>query len=250
MAEQVLRVGHLHDKALVDHGDAVTDEAHHAQIVADEQVGQPTLTLELAHQVQHLGADGHVQGGNGFVSNDEFRVHHQGAGDADALALAAGELVGEAGGKLGQQTHVVQRLGDLLGDLLLGVAAPLQAFGDDVVDLGALVQGGHGILEDHLDLVGDLAIQLLGDAAGDLLAVELDGAAAGGVHADDAAANGGFAGAGFAHDAEGLALVDIEADALHGLEALAAGTEGHLQVANLEDHFAVFISHGSHLQCP
>ncbi len=47
-------------------------------------------------QVDHLGLDGEVEGGDRFVGYDEAGPHRQGAGDADALALAAGELVGIA----------------------------------------------------------------------------------------------------------------------------------------------------------
>ena len=57
-------------------------------------IGQAALFLGVHEQVEDLGLDGHVQGGYGFVGHDEFRVHHQGPGQADALALAAGKFVG------------------------------------------------------------------------------------------------------------------------------------------------------------
>ena len=57
--------------------------------MGDEQVGDAALLLQAAQQVEHLGADGHIQSRDGLVGNDELRLHDQGAGNADALALAA-----------------------------------------------------------------------------------------------------------------------------------------------------------------
>ena len=42
--------------------------------------------------------DGHIQCTDGLIGNDELRLHDQGPGNADALALSAGKFVGEAGG--------------------------------------------------------------------------------------------------------------------------------------------------------
>ncbi len=79
--------------------DAVADETHHREIMTDEQIGQPAPTLQLGHQVQHLSTDGYVQSRDGLVRNNEFRFHDKRAGDADALALPAGELVRKTAGK-------------------------------------------------------------------------------------------------------------------------------------------------------
>nr|WP_208022729.1 hypothetical protein [Desulfonema ishimotonii] len=50
--------------------------------------------MQIDHQVQDLGLDGNVQGADGFVCNDQGWVQDNGPGNGDALALAAGELVG------------------------------------------------------------------------------------------------------------------------------------------------------------
>jgi ribulose-5-phosphate 4-epimerase/fuculose-1-phosphate aldolase len=49
-----LAVRHLDQPAEVEHPDPVGHVAHDAQVVADEQVGQPELVLQVAHQVQDL----------------------------------------------------------------------------------------------------------------------------------------------------------------------------------------------------
>ena len=63
----------------------------------DEQVGQAEVALQLRQQVDDLRADADVERGDRFVANDELWPERKGAGDADALALSAGELVGIAG---------------------------------------------------------------------------------------------------------------------------------------------------------
>ena len=64
---------------------------HDAQIVADEQVGQPQLFLEVLHEIQNLRLHRHVQRRHRLVRYDEARVHYEGARDANALPLAATE---------------------------------------------------------------------------------------------------------------------------------------------------------------
>ena len=48
----------------------------------------------ILEQVDHLRLDRHVERGDRLVGHEQLGVQGQGPGDADALALAAGELVG------------------------------------------------------------------------------------------------------------------------------------------------------------
>ena len=66
---------------------------HHAKIVADEQIGQIEPRAQIHEQIQYLRLDRDIQGGHGLIADQELRLHRQGTGDADALALAAGELM-------------------------------------------------------------------------------------------------------------------------------------------------------------
>jgi hypothetical protein len=71
---------------------------------------------------------------------------------------------GKAAGKLGQEAHLQQgclHLAPPVG-LVLKSLKVVQTLADYVVDLGPLVQGGHGILEDHLYLLPQQALGLLG----------------------------------------------------------------------------------------
>ena len=53
----------------------------------------PSSLLQVLEQVEDLRLDRDVERGDRLVADDEVRVQGERARDADALALAAGELV-------------------------------------------------------------------------------------------------------------------------------------------------------------
>ena len=85
--------GQLDQPAQVHHPDPVADVLDDREVVGDEQVGQAELLLEVVEQVQDLALDRHVERRDGLVADDELGVEGERPGDADALALAARELV-------------------------------------------------------------------------------------------------------------------------------------------------------------
>ncbi|KAG0744961.1 hypothetical protein G6F24_015989 [Rhizopus arrhizus] len=60
----------------------------------DEEHGKMQLLLELAQHSQHLVLHRDVQRRHRFIRHDQFRRHGDGAGKAQALALAARKFVG------------------------------------------------------------------------------------------------------------------------------------------------------------
>ena len=129
VAVQSGRRGNLDDLAQVHHRDAVADVLDHAQVVRDEEVGELELVLQVEEQVEDLRLDRHVERGDRLVGNDELRVDRKRAGDADALALAAGELVRIAVAVLGAQADQRQQVVDARSPLVAvargcGCAAP------------------------------------------------------------------------------------------------------------------------------
>ena len=64
--------------------------------MADKEVGQLQVPLQIVEQVDDLGLNGYVQGGNGLVADDDPGIQDQGPGNADSLPLAAGEGMGIA----------------------------------------------------------------------------------------------------------------------------------------------------------
>jgi len=64
------------------------------------------LLLEFVEEIQHLGAHGDVERRDRLVGDHEARPAHDGAGDRDALVLAARELVRIALGTAVAQAHL------------------------------------------------------------------------------------------------------------------------------------------------
>ena len=78
--------------------------------------------LDILHQVDHLCLNGHIQCRDALIRNNELGVHDQGAGNAHALALTAGELVGIALGVLRGKADLGKDLFHLFAALCLRFA--------------------------------------------------------------------------------------------------------------------------------
>ena len=137
--------------------------------MGDHQHRLAELALEPQELVLQPAADHRVHRAERLVHQQHRRVGGEGTGNAHALALPAGELVGIAVGELGrvQPDEVHQLLGARLrGRLALAVQQ----------------RHGHHVGEDHLvreqpdllDDVADAAAQLHRVGVGDVLAVEVD----------------------------------------------------------------------------
>ena len=99
--EQRGAVGDLDDLAEIHDRDAVADVLDDRDVVGDEQIGEAELALQVAQQVDDLRLHRDVERRDRLVADDQARVERQRAGDADALALAAGEFVRVAVERLG-----------------------------------------------------------------------------------------------------------------------------------------------------
>ena len=89
----------------------------HGEVVGDEQIGEPELVLQVHQQVDDLRLDRHVERRHRLVADDQFGIERQRAGDADALALAAGEFVRIGVHGLGPQPDALEQSGDALAAL-------------------------------------------------------------------------------------------------------------------------------------
>ena len=115
----------------------------------------------------------------------------------------------------------------------------VQTFGNNVVNLGAFVEAGHGILEDHLALADDVFILFLADLAVHALTTEENFAIGGGVDTHQRTADGGLTGAGLANQRERFTLINGEVHIINGHKLLAAGAKGDLQILYLYQSLAV-----------
>ena len=169
----------LDDLAEIHHRHAVRHAFDHGHVVRDEQIGQAHARLQIKHQVDDLRLDRHVERRDRFVGDDQLRLERQRARDADALALAAGELVREALRHLGLKADAPQEVRHLVARL--GASGELmheQRFGDRRADAEARVEAGEGVLEDHLRAASHVAQRALPEIE-HVLAVDDDGAALG-----------------------------------------------------------------------
>src|ERR1700694_2250958 len=91
--KQLLRRGALDDATEIHDRHAVGDVLDDPEIVRNQDISETQSPLQIAQEVEDLGADRYVERGNRFVADDELRLHGERAGDRYALALAAGEFV-------------------------------------------------------------------------------------------------------------------------------------------------------------
>src|SRR5712664_3333743 len=170
---------YLHDLAEVHHRNSVGDVLDHRQVVRDEEVGEVELRLEPLEQVDDLCLDRDVEGRDWLVADDEARLHGQSARDADALALAARELVRIPLDETRIEADDVEQLPDpvLPGSPALEVV-DVERFSDDVADRLPRIERRVWILKDLRHLTTQ-ASQRSAVLVCDVLALELDSAGRG-----------------------------------------------------------------------
>ena len=184
--------------------------------MGDEEVGQAEVVLQVVEQVDDLRLDRHVERADGLVEDDELGLERERAGDPDALALPAGELVREAAEVLALQADAVQQLGRARRDLRLVDAVQRERRADDLADPLARVQRRERVLEDHLHLAPD-GLELRAAGLRDVGAAEADRAAGRVEQAHERARQRRLAAARLADEAERLALAQVQRDVVDGV---------------------------------
>ncbi|GAA2932987.1 hypothetical protein GCM10020221_30950 [Streptomyces thioluteus] len=190
----------------------------------DEEDGQAELPIEVAQQLEDRAGGLRVERGRRLVGEQHLGVAGQGAGDADALLLAAGELARVGLGLVGEADEV-EELQGLAGALLAGEPEDLQR----QLDVG--LDGPRGeqveVLEDHADAaacpaeLGAGALPPAGERR-EVLTGHGDRAGGGALQEVDAADEGRFAGAALSDDAVHLAFAHVQIDAVEGGDLAAA----------------------------
>jgi hypothetical protein len=100
-AKKFLRRAEGHDAARFEQGDARGEQERFAEIMSDEDDGLAEAAGQGAEFALQFGAGDGIERAEGLVHEKYRRVSSKGAGDADALALAAGEFTGAARGEFG-----------------------------------------------------------------------------------------------------------------------------------------------------
>src|SRR5438132_587464 len=128
-----IALGGLDNFAEIHDSDPVANMLNDSQVVGDKKIREVHLLLEFLQEIDDLRLDGNIERRNRLIRNDEFGVHRQGAGDADALALAPAELVRIAAVVVFSQTDLMEQLDHAFAlGFALGKFVDLQAFADDV----------------------------------------------------------------------------------------------------------------------
>ena len=211
---EALGCGDFNDLTEVHDCNAVGDVFHDAEVVGDEQVGEVEGFLEVFEEVDDLSLYGHVEGGDGFVGDDEFGVEREGAGNADALALSSRKGMGISPQVIGAQAHANEQLLDAAFEFSPRCdLVDDEGFGHNVEDGHARVERGERILEDVLQFSPQVPHVFFAQASQvELLAVVMeDDLAVGGFYqADDGPSGCGLTAARFADQAEGFSSVQGE----------------------------------------
>ena len=186
------------------------------QVVGDEDVGQVELRLEVLEQVQDLRLDRDIERRHRLVADDELGIERDGSCDADALALAAAELVRVTAVGIGWQPHGFEQLAHTICPLR---PAHLRledryAFADDPAHGEARVQRRKRVLEDELHVAAERPHLPRRDVC-DVLTLEDDPAGIGLHQIEHGTAEGGLAAAALAHEAHALPALDGEVNAIH-----------------------------------
>ena len=172
-----------------------------------------------AQQVHDLGGRVRVEVAGGLVGDDDGGATHEGAGDGDALLLAAGHL----GGAVAQAIRDAQGVDDEVEPFLLG-GGPGQAHGQE--DVGARIQGGYQV--EGLEHEADAVAAQLGERGvfqgGDVGVFDEDVPGGGGVEAGEDVHHRGFAGAGGAHDGGEFAGTEADAHVVEGAHLCVAAS--------------------------
>ena len=200
--EEIRRRRFLDEAAEIHHRHPVTKRPHHRQIMRDEEEGEAQARAQFQHQVQHLGLDIHVKGGDRLIGHDQRRIERQCAGNGNALALAAGEFMRKAASPGRVEAHHVEQSGHAF--FRRGMAMHPQRLGQDLPHPHARIERGEGVLKHHLQPWPQRA-QRLAPQRGDVLTLKADIASIGGMQPGDQPGQGGFAAAAFADNAQALA---------------------------------------------
>src|SRR5690606_33650232 len=186
---EVLRGVALGDAALPDDGDEVRGGEGLLLVVGDQQGRGPGGPQRGPYVGADSGAQGAVEGVEGFVEQDEGGAGGEGPGQGDALLLAAGQFVRHAGAVAGQSDEVEHLL---RAAAALGAGGAGQAEGDVA---GHAEVGEEGSLLGH-DADAPALGRDLGTGAGQGAAADGDGARVGAQEPGDDAQQGGLAAAG------------------------------------------------------
>ena len=210
----------LLDAALVHDDDAVGDRQRFGLVVGDHDEGGAEPRLQPLQFDLHLFAQMRVERRQRLVEQQHARLADDGAGERDALALAARQF-GDAGAELVGQADHVEGFADALCLFGAGQFAQRQAEADIFGDVHMRKQ--RVVLEHGVDRPVE------GPERGDIAAVEQHLAARRAFEAGDDAQAGGLAAARRPEQGQEFAADDVEIDGIEPDDAAGKNLRDRLQ---------------------
>src|SRR3954452_20479556 len=125
IVEQLLGGPVLDRLTIPHHEHVVAHPLDDRQVVPDEQVGQTQLSLQLCEQVEYARLDRDIQRRRRLVEDQKVWFGGEGAGDADALTLTAGQLVRVARRERCRKADELEKFAHPLLARLLAVRQPV-----------------------------------------------------------------------------------------------------------------------------
>ena len=159
--KNVLQRSLLHDSSRVHHRHLIACLRNDSQIMGNQDHGSTVLFLEIVHEIQYLGLDGHIQGGSGLICNQKLGIAGQCDGNDHPLAHPPAELVWILSSPAARNSHQLQHLPGLLIRFgLRKMFMNLDTLRNLIPNGKDRIQGCHRILKDHRDLLASDFLQL------------------------------------------------------------------------------------------
>ena len=163
----------LDDTAGVHDGDAIGDLRDDAEIMGDEEKRKIEFAPQVLQQFENLLLHGDVERGGGLVGNEHAGIGGESHGDHDALAQAAGKLMGKllgAARRIGNCGEF-ERAQDARAKVGVAEARFVDAnrFGDLRADAHDRIERGHRLLKDHGDFASAQSANLFGRSSDKIL---------------------------------------------------------------------------------
>jgi hypothetical protein len=220
--EKLENGGRLHHLASIHNMNVVAHLRHHPKIVGNENDGGVDTALQIKHELEYLGLNGHIQRRGGLIRNEEFWFADEGHGDHHSLAQPSRKLMritAAAGGGLRdphQIKHVDYRIPALPG---IHGGMKLQHLPHLLQHCMYGVEGCHGLLKDHGEFLSPEGAHLPGGFTGKIGTLKKDlslhDTPRRGDKPHDREGCHALAAAGFSHQPCHLSPGDIKGDPVH-----------------------------------
>ncbi len=105
LTAESFRVANLDEFAQVHDANPITHMLDSGQVVADQEIGDTELSLQIFQEIENLRTDGDIEGGHRLVEDHQGWLQHQSPSDPDTLTLATAKLVWKALGTVCREPY-------------------------------------------------------------------------------------------------------------------------------------------------